>query len=191
MEWSAAQGGYIDPNRPKPAHPPSTPVAGIRRGILFFITFGILQFSWGALRGSHLEWLIVHGGTVRPAAWLINVVTPKINARAIDFAVRAKGGGLNILNGCEGLEALFLLIAAFAVAPISFRARLLGLLVGVPVVFVVNQARILALFYAYRSDHSLFDPLHGMVLPIVVVLVVACYFYAWLAYDNRHVAPST
>jgi len=80
-----------------------------------------------------------------------------------------------------------LLCAAFAVAPLTWRSRLLGLLAGIAVVFAINQARILLLFYAYRADHTLFDPLHALVTPIAVVLLVAAYFYAWLFLTQRHV----
>lgn len=50
---------------------------------------------------------------------------------------------------------------------------------------MVNQARILTLFYAFRSSPSLFDALHATVTPIAVVIPVCCYFYAWLARANR------
>ena len=100
------------------------------------------------------------------------------------FSINAPGGGLNVLNGCEGTEALFLLLAAFLVAPLPWRSRFGGFLLGVGMVFVVNQLRILALFYAYRADHALFDPLHGTVAPILVILLVAGYFYGWLLYSR-------
>jgi exosortase/archaeosortase family protein len=144
-----------------------------------------LQLGWQSLRGTSVEYFIVHTCTVSPATSFANLLTPNVHARAVQFSIRAPGGGLNILNGCEGLEALFLLMAAFATAPLPWRSRALGLLVGVPVVFAVNQVRILALFYAYRSDQALFDPLHGIVAPIVMILLVAGYFYAWLGYSAR------
>ena len=108
----------------------------------------------------------------------------------MEFSIRAPGGGLNILNGCEGLEALFLLIAAFAVAPLTWQAKLLGAGLGVLVVFAVNQARILVLFYAYRADHALFDQLHSTVTPIAVVLLVSAYFYVWFNHAERRSSPA-
>lgn len=190
MEWSAKHGGYFDSNEPEKPQRHWGPRAGLIRAVMFFAAFAVLQLGWNALHGSAVERLIVHDGTVRPAAWLVNFFTPSVQARAVDFSLRAPGGGLNILNGCEGMDALLLLICAFLVAPVSWRTRLPGLLAGIPVVFVVNQARILTLFYAYRSDHSLFEPLHGIIAPIAIVLIVSCYFYAWLAHAARRPAPS-
>jgi exosortase/archaeosortase family protein len=82
------------------------------------------------------------------------------------------------------MEALFLLSAAIAVVPLSWSQRSRGLLLGTLIVFVANQARILALFYAYRADHNLFDRIHGIIAPIAVILVVTGYFHAWLLHAS-------
>ncbi|HKT73404.1 MAG TPA: exosortase/archaeosortase family protein [Steroidobacteraceae bacterium] len=156
----------------------------IRRGLLFLLIFTALQLGWQAARGTWLEQVVIHDVTVSPAAAAVNFLTPDAHALAIKFSINAPGGGLNVLNGCEGTEALFLLLAAFLVAPLPWRSRFGGFLLGVGMVFVVNQLRILALFYAYRADHALFDPLHGTVAPILVILLVAGYFYGWLLYSR-------
>lgn len=150
------------------------------RAMGMLLIFAPLQLSWQWLQGSAVQWAIVHDGTVRPAAQLANWITPGIGASAVRFTLHAPGGSLNILNGCEGVEAVFLLAAAFAVAPLSLRSRMLGFISGTAFVFVVNEVRILALFYASRSDHALFDLLHGTVTPVAVILLVCGYFYAWL-----------
>lgn len=142
--------------------------------------FVVLQLSWQALQGFWLQEFVVNDLTVRPATQLVNWLTPAIHAQAIRNTVQSSGGSLNIINGCEGVEALFVLVAAFAVAPISWRSRLLGLLGGLPFVFVVNEARILVLFYAHRDNSALFDLLHGSVTPAAVILLVCAYFYVWL-----------
>jgi exosortase family protein XrtM len=162
-------------------------VTVIRRSLLFFLIFACLQLGWQGLRGTEVEALIVHDATVRPAVSLINLLTPSAHARAVNFTISAPGGGLSIQNGCEGTEVLFLLLAALFVAPLSWRARVTGIFVGTLVVFVVNQARIAILFYAYRADHALFDRLHGSVTPLLMILAVGGYFYGWLL----HARPRT
>lgn len=187
MEWSAEHNRYIEPSNPK-----RNPAAGARswrssivRLMIFSIVFAALQLGWQSLRGGGVEYAVIHDATVRPAVFAVNYLTPDVAARAVKFSLHAPGGGLNVLNGCEGLEALFLLAAACVVAPISMMSRLAGLLLGLPVVFIVNQARIVALFYAYRDDPQLFYSLHATVAPIIVVVCVAAYFYGWLAYASR------
>jgi exosortase/archaeosortase family protein len=151
----------------------------------FLLAFSVLQLGWQALRGGAFESFVIHTCTVVPATWVANHLTPGLGARAAGFSILAPGGGLNVLNGCEGLEALFVLMASFLIAPAPWRSRALGLSVGALVVFVANQARILMLFYAFRDQRPLFDPLHGLVTPLFVILVVASYFYAWLRRYGR------
>ncbi|HEY4213695.1 MAG TPA: archaeosortase/exosortase family protein [Steroidobacteraceae bacterium] len=118
----------------------------------------------------------------------MNWLTPEVRAAASGVSIRAVGGGLNVRNGCEGMEALFLLVAGLVIAPIRWRARGVGLLWGIGLVYIVNQARVLTLFYAYRSDPSLFDVLHAVVMPIAVMLIIAMYFYAWIIHSSRGTA---
>jgi exosortase/archaeosortase family protein len=158
------------------------------RGVGFGAVFASLQLAWQGARGTGLESFVIHTCIVRPAAVVVNFLTPDVHAHAIHFSLRARGGGLDILNGCDGLEALFLLIGAFAVVPLPWRLRVPGLLLGTAVVYLVNQARILTLFYAYRADHALFDTLHASVTPIAVILLVAGYFYVWLVHSSRRLA---
>ena len=162
----------------------------IARAVAFLTLFALLQLGWQSLRGTAVERLIIHDCTVEPAAHLINLLTPSVHVQAVNFSLLSAGGGLNILNGCDGMEALILLAAAFAVVPIPWRQRLGGLLLGVAVVFMVNQVRILVLFYAFRAGQGWFDPLHATITPIAVILAVSAYFYAWLAYFSRRQAPA-
>lgn len=164
------------------------PSSWIWRALAFLAVFSLLQLTWQKLSGTALEYFVIHACTVIPAAHIVDALTPQVHVRAIGFSLQALGGGLNIENGCEGLEALFLLVAAFFVAPLAWVARLTGLLAGSVLVFVVNQARILVLFYAFRTDPALFDPLHADVAPIIVILIISAYFYAWLTYSNRDLA---
>jgi exosortase/archaeosortase family protein len=152
----------------------------------FAAVFCVLQLSWQALGDTVVHRLVVDGATVGAAVALVNVVTPAVHAVAAGTVVHAPGGGLNIINGCDGTETWFLLCAAFVVAPLKWRARATGLALGTLLVFAVNQLRILALFYANRSDPEVFNLLHAVVGPIVVIVVVACFFQAWMAH---HATP--
>jgi len=156
----------------------------------FLATFVVLELSWEAARGTALERLVIHDATVRSATFLINALTPALAAQASESSIRAAGGGLNIRNGCEGLEVLFLLTAAFVVAPVPWRQRAAGLLLGTALIYVANEARIVGLFYAYRSDPALFDQLHSTVTPVAMILIVAFYFYAWLDRTRRSMAAA-
>jgi exosortase/archaeosortase family protein len=160
------------------------PVVG--RAIVFVAIFCVLQLSWQAFGNSQIHRWVVDDATVGVAVSIVNLLTPAVRAQAMGTRVQAVGGGLNIVNGCEGTETWFLLCAAFLVAPLPWRARFAGLALGTLVVFGVNELRVLALFYANRNNPELFNLLHAVVGPIAVILVVAGFFYGWVMH---HAAP--
>jgi exosortase/archaeosortase family protein len=164
--------------------PPRTPYPMWLSLAIFLAVFFALQWSWGAARDTAVERLLVHEATVKPATSLIRAITPEIAARPVAASIKAPGGGLNILNGCEGTEVMFLLIAAFAAVRLGWKRRLAGLALGLGLVFALNQARILTLFYAFRSERALFDMLHTTVLPAVLIAAVVLYFYGVLHRDR-------
>jgi len=153
--------------------------------VIFIGVFAVLQAGWSQARDSWLERAVIHKATVVPATAAINLLSPQANASPDGARIRADGGGLNILNGCEGTEVVFLLIAAFAAVRLSLRDRLIGLALGTALVFVLNQGRILALFYAFRTQREWFDLLHTTILPVVLVAIVGMYFYAFLHLRQR------
>ncbi len=168
--------------------PPQTPYPLWLTMVIFLGVFALLQWAWGEARDTWIERLVIHQATVKPATALIQIVTPDANARPVAASIKAPGGGLNILNGCESTEVMFLLVAAFAAVRLGWRQKLVGLALGLILVFALNQARILALFYAYRNERTLFDLLHTSVLPAVLIAAVALYFYAVLHHSRTRLA---
>ena len=148
--------------------------------LIFLAVFFSLQYVWEMSRGSWLERLIIDQLTVRPAAWTIDLLWPAFQVHAEGHRLVAAEGRLNILNGCEGLEALFLLAAAFIAYPFAWRTRLLGLGAGTLLVFVLNQVRIIVLWHVFMHERSVFGVLHGTVLPVLLVAGCLIFFLLFL-----------
>lgn len=161
------------------------PTSPLLRGAVWRIAafaglFVALQWSYGRAGGSALERLVIEDLTVRPAVAVLGLGWPELSARAAGSRIVSPAASINVLNGCEGTDIAFLLIAGMVVAPLAWRWRLAGLLAGLPLVFVLNQLRVLALFHALRTDPSWFERLHGIVAPLVLVLAVGLFFFFWL-----------
>lgn len=152
----------------------------LRLLLLFLAGFFALQYAWEMSRDTALERLVIHDLTARPAAWIIQQAWPEQGVRAAAHRLVSDHGRLNILNGCEGLETLFLLMAAFIAYPFGWRQRLLGMALGAVLVFVLNQGRIIALWHAFVGDRALFGILHGTVLPLLLVAACLVYFLIFL-----------
>lgn len=158
------------------------------RAALFLALFALMQSLYAGARGTWVERLVIDHMTVRTAVALIDAFDPAVGVEAVGSRLRAPGGGINVLNGCEGIDVVFLLASALLVGPLSWRHRLTGLLIGGSLVFVLNQARVLALFYAFRSDKALFDLLHGIVAPLLLVVATGAFFAVWLARHGKAAA---
>src|SRR3974390_2547311 len=123
---------------------------GARRWIvyiaLFLSVFGVLDYGYYITRGTYVERLLVDMLTVRPAAAVINSIIPSAAVRANGNSLLSPFGQINILQGCEGTEAIFLLIAAILPFPARWLSKFGGVAGGVLLVYALNQVRILALF---------------------------------------------
>lgn len=159
--------------------------ASLRSVIIFLIVFGALQAIWTSSAGVWIERLWVEGLTVPVATLVLNALNSDLNATAEGSRIIAPGGGLNILQGCDGIDAVFILIAGFAAVSMGFQRRMAGMLMGLLFVFVLNQLRILALFTAFRNDRQLFNFLHTSALPLMLVVLTALFFHYWIGRGKR------
>ncbi len=172
---------------------PHEPVAqgarklSVLRVTAFLSVFFVLQGLYGAAAGTWFERLVIDQLTVKTAATLINAIDPTVAVVASGSSLKAAGGGLNVLNGCEGTDVAFLLASAMLVAPIAWRWRAAGIVVATTIIFAANQARVLALFYAFRADRVYFDALHGYVGPLILIAIGAAFFAFWI--DRFAAAP--
>ncbi len=144
------------------------------------VVFAGLQALYGAAKGTWVERFIIDQATVKTAAWIIDKADPQVMVQPVGTRLRAPGGGINILNGCEGMDMLCLMIAAMLIAPLSWKAKLTGVVAGTCFIFVINQARIVALFYSFRTNTAVFEMLHGLVAPLVLITAAGIFFTLWL-----------
>lgn len=164
---------------------PEQHMSVVMQVIIFLLCFALLQFGWQALRDGEFGHFIRGTATVKPATQMIHWLSPQIDAVANGNQIKASGGGIVVKIGCEGLEAMFILIAAFIVVPMSLMPKLAGILLGTLLIYLSNQVRIISLFYAYRADKSLFYLLHGTITPMILVAISCLFFYFWLAHFQR------
>lgn len=159
----------------------------LRLVLVFLAVFFSLQYAWEMSRGSPVERLVIDQATVAPAAWLIDAVWPQQAVRAEGHRLVSPQARLNVVNGCEGLETLFLLVAALLAYPFAWRVRLAGLLLGSVLVYALNQGRVVLLWQVLLHEREWFGLLHGTVLPLVMVGACLLAFLGFIArFDVRH-----
>ena len=161
----------------------------LRFVLLFLLIFFVLQYAYSASRGSMIEHFIIDIATVRPSAAIINLIAPDTNAKASGHRIISPQGSLSILNGCEGTETMFLLIAAIITFTAPWKQKLKGVLMGIIFVYALNQVRIFALFFAAQQNRKWFDLLHGYIAPTLII-VLGCLFFLWWASSANSNEPT-
>jgi exosortase family protein XrtM len=146
---------------------------------LFLAIFAALDFGYYLTRGTVLEHLFIDTLTVRPAAAVINAVDPPASATAAGSSLLTSFGRINIKEGCEGSEGMFLLIAAILPYPVRWLPRLLGMGSGLALMYAMNQLRILSLVASLHWRPTWFASIHGLIAPTCIVLAGCIFFFAW------------
>jgi exosortase family protein XrtM len=148
---------------------------------VFVVVLLSLQYGWKQARGSAVERAVIHSATVGVSTWAIQSLTPSLNVKGFESRILSDKGGINILNGCEGTEVLFLLIAAMMAFKSNWRHRLAGILIATLAIYLLNQVRVLVLFYTFLHDRSLFAHIHGVFAPLALICAGMALFLAWCA----------
>lgn len=143
----------------------------------------LLMFGHGAGEG----WTVEESFT-RGVVW--------VSARILElggFSVWSSGRvlrvgsfGVEVLNGCNGVEALVIYLAAVLAYPASLRAKGVALALGIPLIQLVNLGRILGLVLVGAYFSFLFQEAHLFVAQGVMVCMVAAVWFWWVkSYASR------
>ena len=95
---------------------------------------------------------------------------------------------VDVKNGCNAVEAMMLFAAAVLAFPAPLRSRLLALAVGLPIIQIVNMARLTSLFWLGVRHPDWFDIFHIALWQTVIILISVAMFATW---SSRVVAPKT
>jgi exosortase H (IPTLxxWG-CTERM-specific) len=121
---------------------------------------------------------------------LLNVLGEKAEVSGTE--IRSSSFGVNIENGCNGVETGLLFGAAVLAFPARWSRRLIGLIVGFLAIQVLNLVRVITLFWIGLHRPALFSSSHTVIWQSVVVLFGVLLFLLWASRERRlSEAPST
>jgi exosortase H (IPTLxxWG-CTERM-specific) len=174
--------------RSRTTAPPEAPRPFFARPEVRFLGVFLL-----VLAGSFtlLAWRPVNDHVVEPFTGLVAVVSGAgLELLGEDITrqgtiLRSPTFAVNIQNGCNGVEAMVILLAAVVAFPASWRARLIGLGIGVAGIQLINLVRVIALFLTGAYLPRFFDSSHTVVWQTVVI---ASAVVLWLYWARRFAA---
>jgi exosortase H (IPTLxxWG-CTERM-specific) len=185
-----ARKRHSAPVSPSPAPPaPDVPFwRKNRRELTFLILFVVLL--GGSFTLISLNWVNDHviepftGGIARVSGATLDLLGQDVRMQGT--IIRGRKFAVNIRNGCNGVEAMLIFLAAVLAFPAPWRARLLGLALGAVAIQAVNLVRVVALYLTGAYFPAWFDASHTIVWQTVVILFSVL---LWIVWANRLAIP--
>jgi len=87
---------------------------------------------------------------------------------------------VELVKECTGIEASILLLGAIVVFPASWRARGIGVLLGLGVMMAINFVRVVSLYWVGTFSSKALDVGHLYVWPVAVILAGLVTLLFWV-----------
>lgn len=108
---------------------------------------------------------------------------------SVDGARIVSGGFVGeIIAACTPIYPAILLTAAVLAYPAPVRAKLWGLALGLPALFLINEVRIVTLIAIGRTFPQHFDVAHYLVWQALIIFAAVALWLVWMGRVNRHEA---
>jgi exosortase family protein XrtM len=146
---------------------------------LFAAIYCGLYFGYSAIPDRVLRDEVYFYGLVCPARAVINWIAPAEQVAGTENRLESGAARLNIVRGCDGSGLVFLLVAAVIAYRARFKSTVFGILGAIALVYVLNQMRIIALYFLNSHRPEWFLPMHVYFIPTLMILVSAIYFAIW------------
>jgi len=176
-----------------PSPPAETPETGSlwqrnRREITFLVLF--IALLAGGFTLISLNWVNDHviepftAGIAQVSGVVLDLIGQDVTMEGT--MIRNKRFAVNIKNGCNGVEAMLIFLAAVLAFPASWKSRVAGLGLGILAIQLVNLVRVVALFLTGVYFPRVFDASHTVIWQTIVILAGVL---LWILWANRFAAP--
>ncbi len=155
----------------------------------FFIYFIIIQVLLFATELSNAAQKLVIIPFTETIAWisssLIQIFDDRVVSEGIVIRNLDNGFAVAIQAGCNGVEALIVLVAAIIAFPSPWKHKMIGIVAGFFAVEILNLVRIISLFYLGQWNFEIFEWAHLYIWEALIMLDVLILFLIWLRYLPR------
>jgi exosortase H (IPTLxxWG-CTERM-specific) len=149
----------------------------------------VLAVLFGIEKLNAVQAAVIHPWTSF-LAWLSAQLMTLFDSDVISFGrvIKSQSSGFAVLieAGCNGVEALIILIAGMVAFPAPLRLRLLGIAIGCVAVQGVNVIRVISLYYLGKWNMEVFEFAHLYLWQALIMLDVLVVWLLWIRAVARH-----
>ena len=114
--------------------------------------------------------------------WLMQLFDDQIAVTGKVIRSTTSGFGVSIEPGCNGVEAMIVLLAAISAFPAPWTYKLKGLLAGFLAIQALNLARIISLYYLGLWHPVQFEWAHLYIWQALIMLDALIVFLVWVRF---------
>jgi exosortase H (IPTLxxWG-CTERM-specific) len=123
--------------------------------------------------------------------WIVGVFDPHAIAHGKILQSTSTDFAISIERGCNGVEAVIILVSAMLAFPAPWKHRLAGIGIGFLAIQALNLVRIISLFYLGQWNRMWFDWFHLYLWQALIVLDALVVFLLWLRWLPREETPGS
>lgn len=91
-----------------------------------------------------------------------------------------QGFSVEVIEECTGVFEMLIFLAAMISYPASWRSKLIGFLLGIPVLYAFNVIRIVFLAFVGAHYYRLFDFMHLYFWQATLILMITTVWVLWI-----------
>ena len=147
----------------------------------YFIGIQLVLFSIEQSNNVHTNIIIPFTEIIAHiSGWLVKLFDDNVISQGVILQQVDSGFSVSIQSGCNGVEAVLVLIAAMLAFPAPWKFKLWGIISGFFAVELLNIVRIISLFYLGQWNQDIFEWAHLYIWQALIMLDVLIIFLLWL-----------
>ena len=123
------------------------------------------------------------------SVFVMHVFDHAVIARNNDIVSMVSGSGIRIVAGCNGVEAVLILVSAILAFPAPWKHKLVGIGMGFIAIQGLNLIRIISLFYLHAWNQVWFNWFHLYLWQALIILDALVFWLIWLRWLPRSRKP--
>lgn len=154
----------------------------------FFVFLGVLSalFWFEISKFGETHFVIPFtDGLAQVSSWIIKLFDSDVHSHGKIIQSTANGFAVSIERGCNGIEAVIILIAALAAFPSTWKQKLVGFGIGFIAIQALNLVRIISLFYMGQWSMVWFEWFHLYLWQALIIIDALVVWLLWLRWISR------